>query len=959
MTIQPSNTHEPAVGVGDAVPDLRGRPPESPYGDPTRRRPRLATVRDVRPAPSGPVPNNLPVQLSSFVGRDTELAALSDLVRDHRLVTLTGAGGVGKSRLAVQVAAEIVDRPADGVWWVELGPVTDADRVVGAVASVLGFREEQERPLIETLAGQLSNAAMVLFIDNCEHVLDTTGKLVETLLLAAPGVRVVATSRESLGIAGEVAWRVPSLEEASAVELFVERAAQARPKWKADAEQIEVISRICRRLDGLPLAIELAAARTRMMHPARIAAGLDDRFRLLTGGNRTALPRQQTLEASVSWSYELLDEPERTVLRRLSVFTGGFTLEAAEAVCADGEVIEHYAVLDLVSRLVDKSLIAVDDTDSRFRLLETILQFIRARLVDADEIGATRTAHLGYYLDYAEGVEPGLARRDGPLLLAQLDAEWDNLRASMEWAETTGAHELFLRLVTALAVFWVLRGHAAEGGRWFARALAFDGGPSVLRARALWGAAYVAIYADDHETRDLRSAQALVMAREVNDAWALARATNAVSYVSLWQDPAAARAELARSVELARSIGDEFGVADGIKMATIAWQVEDDHEGARPAFEELLRVAQELDNKFYIAWYHNGMALASLRRGEFALAREHCERSLELCRAVGDPSTAGVTIAWLGEVEAVTGQRDEARERYQTFLQRAAATGGDQGFPFAFINLMTLLVGCGQADIAAALTGQVIATGRDQMSRVPMIFAWLLTVHGSALSEIGDEAAFEALSQADHIAATANNPWLTALVKHHLGRLALRRDNPSQAEDLHHQALDLRHAHQLRPGVVESLEALAGLAVGHQSPAEAARLFAAADTSRTVLGLVRWPADQIRYDEDLGCVRQQLDESAFAAAWAEGCALSADEAVAYASRARGQRRRPTTGWSSLTPTETAVVELLAQGLTNPQIAERCFISRATVKTHLIHVFNKLGVTTRSQLAAEAARRAHR
>jgi DNA-binding CsgD family transcriptional regulator len=238
-----------------------------------------------------------------------------------------------------------------------------------------------------------------------------------------------------------------------------------------------------------------------------------------------------------------------------------------------------------------------------------------------------------------------------------------------------------------------------------------------------------------------------------------------------------------------------------------------------------------------------------------------------------------------------------------------------------------------------------------------MIFAWLLAVHGRALSAIGDQAALEALSEADQIAARANNPWLTALVKDCLGRLATRQANLHQAEDLHHHALALRHAHQLRPGVVVSLEALAGLAARYQSAAEAVRLFAAADTLRTVLGVVRWPTDQTGYDDDLGCARQQLDADAFTTAWAEGQALSNDEAVAYASRARGQRRRPSTGWSSLTPTETAVVELLAQGLTNPQIAERLFISRAIVKTHLIHIFNKLGVATRSQLAAQAARRA--
>ena len=818
------------------------------------------------------------------MGRDGEITSLRDLIREHRLVTLTGAGGAGKSRLALQLAAEIVDGPEDGVWWVELGPLGDPDRVAGAVAAVLGFREEQDRPLLETLAGQLRGLDLVLVIDNCEHVLDATGSLVEALLLAAPKLRVVATSREALGLAGEAAWRVPSLEERGAVELFMDRAGQARPGWQADVETTETIAHICQRLDGLPLAIELAAARTRMMNPARIAAGLDDRFKLLTGGSRTAVPRQQTLEASVSWSHDLLADEERALLRRLSVFAGGFSIEGAEAVCADGALVEEYAVLDLVSCLVDKSLIVFDDHVGRYRLLETILQFARERLVEAEEMATTRASHLAFYLDYAEQVEPLLVGGNGPALLAQLELERDNLTVALEWSDTNGADETMLRLVTALALFWVLRGHTSDGGRWFCRALAHADGPSVVHARALWGAAYVAIYGDDHETGDLCAPRALAMARDLDDPWTIARATNAYNYVALWKNPAQAHADLARGVEMACSIGDWFAVADGLKMATIAWQVEDDHDGGAADCEELLTVAKRLDNKFYEAWYYNVQALGALRRGEVVRARDECERSLELCRAVGDPSTAGVAIAWLGEVEALTGQHDAARTRFETFLQRARATGGDQGFPFVLLNLMTLLVGCGEADIAALLLGPLVAETRDEATRLPMIIAWSLAVYGSALTGSDEQAAHEALTEAERIAATANNPWLTGLVHHRLAQLATRQNNAERAENLHHHALAIRHAHGLRPGVAESLEALAGLAVRNQDATEAVRILAAVDRLRTELGLARWPVDQTLYDEHLQSARTQLDEAGFATAWAEGQLLSVDEAVAYATR---------------------------------------------------------------------------
>jgi predicted ATPase/DNA-binding CsgD family transcriptional regulator/class 3 adenylate cyclase len=906
------------------------------------------------------LPTNLPVQLTSFVGRGGAVGAVVDMVQRNRLVTFTGAGGVGKSRFALRVAAEVVDRALDGVWWVELGPLSDPERVPHAVATVLGLREERERPLIGTLAEQLHSLDTVLVIDNCEHVLDAVARLVEELLRAAPGVRMLCTSREQLGVAGEAAWRVPSLDEETSVELFNERAAQVRPGWKADAAQAEVVAHICRRLDGLPLAIELAAARTRMMHPAQIAAGLDDRFRLLTGGTRQVVARQHTLEASVAWSYDLLDERERAVLRRLSVFAGGFTLDSAEAACADGTVVDEYGVLDLLSRLVDKSLIMVeDDSDSRFRLLETVRHYATDRLVEAGETEATRSRHLGYFLDCAERAELTLAASEGPAALARLESERDNLRAALEWAETTSAHETMLRLVTALAVFWVLRGHTTEGGRWFAQALAHDDGASVVRARALWGAAHVALYGDDHETCDRRCPEALAMARHVDDPWTIARATNVSSYLSLWSDPAGARAELACSIELARSSGDNWAELDAMKMTTIALTVEDDLDGAVAASRELFRFAARLGNNFYLAWHHTVMALVSLRRGDFSVARDECEHSLQLCNTVGDPSTAGVTIAWLGEVEAATGDFEAARSRYEAFLQRAAATGGDWGFPFAFINLATLMNGCGQPDVAAVLTGVGVARLRSETRQLPLLFAWLLVVHGAALLDTDRLAAAVALAEADQIAATTGNPWLNALVAHNLGRLAGKEGDAGRAEDHHHRALALRRANGLRPGVAESLEALAGLAAQHESAAEAARLFAAASAIRAGIGLARWPADQIVYDRELTRVREHLGDESFATAWAEGGALTVSEATAYATRARGQRRRPASGWESLTPTEGEVVQLLAQGLSNPEIAERLFISRATVKTHLIHVFSKLGVTNRSQLAAEATRRAMR
>ena len=362
----------------------------------------------------GALPTNLRAQVSSFVGRDPEIASVRQALREHRLVTLTGTGGCGKTRLALHAAADELDVFPDGVWCAELAAVARGSDISQAIAGVFGLREEFGRPLIDTLAEQLHDLGALLVVDNCEQVLDAAAAMIEALLHACPRLRVLATSREPLGVAGEVAWRVPSLDRSTSVALFLERAEQARPGFTPDADASNAIGQIVDRLDGIPLAIELAAARVRMMHPTRIAAALDDRFRLLTGGSRTAMPRQQTLEASVAWSYELLDDDEQTLARRLSVLHG-FTLEAAEAVSSD-EGADRFGVLDTLTRLVDKSLVHVDhaDRESRYGMLESVRQFLQVRLVESGDADAVRARHFSYFLDLAEQLAPRLAFGDGP-----------------------------------------------------------------------------------------------------------------------------------------------------------------------------------------------------------------------------------------------------------------------------------------------------------------------------------------------------------------------------------------------------------------------------------------------------------------------------------------------------------------------------------------------------------------
>jgi len=894
--------------------------------------------------------NNLPLQLTSFIGRSAEMNELRNAIHEAKLVTCVGAGGSGKSRLAVQVAADSVDEHPGGTWWIDLSPISDPDRVADAAARTLGIRPEFGRDTVEILAEQLSGQEALLVLDNCEQVVDAAARLVDALLRAAPSITILATSREPLGVPGEIAWRVPSLEEADARSLFEERARQVRPGYTVQPQDAAAVEEVCRRLDGLPLAIELAAAQNRVMHPASIALALDDRFRLLTGGSRTSLARQRTLEASVDWSHELLDETEQTLFRRLSIFAGGFTLESAERICSD-ELLDGFAVLEVLIRLVDKSLVQAQSGggDTRYRMLETIRHYAGDRLIAIEDAPRLRRRHFDFFLEMAERAEPELVRVSGSAWLASLEQEHENLQAALEWIDGEGPSELFLRMVTSLALFWELHGHLLTGGLWFGRALTGDDAPSIIRARALWGAAHVALYADDLETAFTRAPQAQAMALEVKDDWAIARSLNTLSYVELWFDPAKARAALARSIELGRAIGDEWAVADGLKMMTIAWLAHGNLDEVAAPLAELLAEAKSTHNKFFLAWCHWVTGFVAIHRGDVVAAEEHLGRSLAYCREVGDPSTGGIVLAFLGALEVLVGRFDTGRAQFEDIRQRADGSRAIGG-PHALLYLVDLLIGHGEFDAARE------QLGHESMD-LPLFQAWARCLEGELELASGRlDAAGPAIAEARSQAATADNPWVLAQVCDVEARVARERGDISRAEGLHHQALALRVAAGERPDIVTSLDQLAGIAVERESPLEAVRLLAATGAFCDQRGVVRRPDRQRAREGSIEAARRLLDAEAFAGALEEGAALSLEDAADYASRARGERGRPSFGWDSLTPTELRVVDLVCEGLTNPQIAARMFVARGTVKAHLGHVFSKLGVATRSELAAESTRR---
>jgi predicted ATPase/DNA-binding CsgD family transcriptional regulator len=911
--------------------------------------------------------SGLPAEVSSLVGRGPQIAAVLGGLRAARVVALTGPGGCGKTRLALRAATLAAGGFEGGARLVELASLTDSALVPAAVAEALGVPERDAANPMAGVVRALADRELLIVLDNCEHVLESASQVVVMLAEQCRRVRILATSRERLDVPGEFVFPVPPLElpedgsvravaASEAGHLFVARARAASPAFALTAADSAAIAEVCTRLDGMPLAIELAAARCPALGPAQLAARLEGHPGLLSGG--AARPgRHRSLEALVSWSYELLGDAERRLLERLSVLRGGFDLDLAERTCSD-QPLAPEAIAGLLASLADKSLVQIQAAAMiRYSLLETVRQFAAGRLAASGEETAVCARLLEWALEVARSAEAAPPGPERAGWSDRLSAAQASIRAALSWALGGQEPEAGRELAARLARWWIATGRYSEAGQ-FLTAAAGVPAPAApgLQARVLLGAAWSAYHLGGNPRAAPLAADGIACAQQAGEpqlevwgrnllaglAWAAGDADRIVAEIEASRtlsgpaDPAlAARAEVLLAhaaflsgdlaeqdrhgrlaVELARAAAGQ----EGLILALTAWSISAiSGAGIQPATVAALEEAATV-----LAAHPDRFAETPMRRiraelfatlGQFDAA----EAEVGLCWAAGRSGAIRLVefAGPLAEARLATARRDTA-----TALNalRRAADGGHRVGIVMWVPTALAALAC-----LAAITG-------DEATAAAVV--------DEARAELGGR----------HQAITA------AALRYTEGVMAWHRGELADAEHLVREAVGQWHRGSDRMAACDGIELLGVLAADRERFPDAARLLAAADAARRSLQYLApgFTADRATAARAAGQARHALGEDRFTQAWQEGQGLTLDDAVAYAARKGGGRKRPAAGWASLTPAELEVVRLVGEGLRNDAVARRLFIAPGTVKVHLSHIFAKLGITTRTELAAQAA-----
>ena len=900
-----------------------------------------------------PAEGNLPAQPSSFVGREDELGQVLGALAEGRFVTLVGPGGVGKTRLALR-AAEIASCDYACRAYVELAGV-DGAHVEEAVLAALPIAGARRRHLADP-------GALLVVVDNCEHVHAECAAVIHRLVCAFPEISVLATSRQPLEVAGEHVLLVEPLTllesddvdcavagANEAVRLFLERARAARPQFELDDANASAVAEICRRVDGLPLAIELAAARIAVLSPAEVLARLAEPFRLLTDRSTVAPERHRSLEAALEWGHALLTEPEAAVFARLSVFATAWDLEAAEAVCAGGAVSAD-DILDLLTALVAHSLVVVErrGPQTRFRMLGTVSQFAAAKLAETDTADGVAEKHARWYVARAERAAAERAGPNPERWLDALEEDHAEFRAALRWARAHERSDIVLALGGALSWFWETRGHLHEGVEWLRWAVEHkaDADPE-LRARALRGAGVLTWLLGDAATAMPLVDEAVGLFRVAGNEEEASGCVCASAF-HVCENPIHSLPAVEADLVRMRDLQDRGRLARSLVNAGVAYFFVSDACRAKACFEECLALPRESVELEVVVDAHLGLGRVSVLSGDLVAAEGWLDATLELTRSSGDDDGHSAALCWIGEIHRIRGDHGAARAA----IADASRLADDAGLPLALARchqfLGRLEASEGNLERARALlTRSLEAPGATQLSyhrvRSLQALAEVALLDGRA------EGVGDLLDKALSLAQGTGDRQAQGLALTSLARLAAAAGDSDRASRFAHEALQVQERISDVFGIINSLETLAELGAASGRSKVAARLFGAAQTAREARGCRRQLLDEPEQARRLPRVAALLDSGAWTKAVSEGSHLSTPEAVSYAVKGWGSKDRPPIGWDSLTRAERDIANLVAEGMSNREIGLRLLVSARTVETHLSHIYRKVPVANRREL----------
>ena len=844
-------------------------------------------------------PNNLPIQLTSFIGREEVIMELKKLFLQTRLLTIIGSGGAGKTRLAMQVGAEMIDDFSSGVFITELAPVNDPSSVVQTVMNSFEVKEEPGRLLHETLTAFLKDKEMLIILDNCEHLIYECAGLAEMLLSKCPKLKIITSSREALNCRGELTYRLPSLTlpdisvintpeqltQYESVRLFIERAVAVNQTFRVNNDNAPALAQICYQLDGIPLAIELAAVRIKVLSVEHIFDRLKNRFKLLTGGKRTALPRQQTLKALIDWSYDLLSEKEKILMNRISVFAGGWTLESAEEICSD-EKITKEEVLDLLNQLTEKSIIIYDEAQDRFRILETIKQYGEEKLRDSNQSEKILLKHLNYFLEYSESTESKLEGSEAQIWLEKLEAEHNNFQFAIEWSIKNGFRESGARISGALGDYWYIRGHYSTGRGLLERIL--DNAADISKnslANILNWAGKLATHQGENEIAQKYCERSLVLRRGLGDESGVAKTLNSLGILQFTKSNfEEAKKFYEESLLISFKLIDKNGIASSLYNLGKVEKVLGDFEPAKNHLNKCYSLYLEIGNKRGIADSLYSLGNLAYEQEKFDQAQKYFDESLGLRREMGNKRGIAETLNNLGSLASDMGNYEQAKSYFEQGLALRLELGEKRDIAGSLYNLG--IVTAEAQDDSYELAKKYYAESLSIKTELEDKRGIAEALNSSGILEFNNgnyEPAQEFLNEANVLSREIGDKNLIGNTLISLGNLAYIQEDFEKAAEFYKESLSLFRRLAVNTGIVESLLGLTGIICEGKHFFEAMKLIGAVETALKTYSIVFQRSEQRLHEQIFKKLHEKLSEKEFSKYLEEGKKLTLEQAYQLAA----------------------------------------------------------------------------